>query len=163
MQDTALYEAVLGLEAPWKVTEVKLDTPGSKVEVWVEGERKRWPCPECGVVCPQHDTRFRRWRHLDTCQFQAILCASVPRVKCLKHGVKQVPVPWAEANSKFTAMFEARVLRWLQEASISAVAELPRPCSTLAASRSRLLLGPRCSALRLSPPIRAANGYCGLC
>ncbi len=38
----------------------------------------------------------RKWRHLDGCQFKTILHASVPPVKCGKHGVKQVNVPWAE-------------------------------------------------------------------
>lgn len=47
----------------------------------------------------------------------------MPRVRCPKHGVKQVPVPWAEAGSRFTAMFEMLVLRWLREASLSAVSK----------------------------------------
>lgn len=124
MQDTALYEAVLGLEEPWIVVKVHLDTKDGKVEVWVENKEKLLPCPRCGTKSPRHDARSRRWRHLDTCQYQTILCASVPRVRCPKHGVKLVQVPWAERNSRFTAMFEARVIRWLQEASITAVAEL---------------------------------------
>ena len=124
MDDIALYEAVLGLEPPWQVKEVKLNAAEQTVEVRVEAPQKKWPCPTCGAESVRHDARHRRWRHLDTCQFQTILLAAVPRVKCLKHGVKQIQVPWAERNSKFTAMFEARVIRWLQEASISAVAEL---------------------------------------
>lgn len=124
MEDTALYEAVLGLEEPWIVVDVELDTKGGKVEVWVENKDKLLPCPRCGTKSPRYDARSRRWRHLDTCQYQTILCASVPRVKCSKHGVKLVQVPWAERNSRFTAVFEARVIRWLQEASIKAVAEL---------------------------------------
>jgi len=68
------------------------------------------------------DTRTRRWRHLDTCQYRTILVAEVPRVECPEHGVHQVPVPWSESNSRFTALFEAQVVGWLaEEASISAV------------------------------------------
>jgi len=33
------------------------------------------------------------------------------------------PGPWAEANSSFTALFEALVISWLKEASVAAVAE----------------------------------------
>lgn len=124
MQDTTLYEAVLGLESPWKVVDVRLKSDEQKVEVEVATEQRRLPCPLCGDPSPQYDTRYRRWRHLDTCQFETELCAKVPRVKCSKHGVKLVRVPWADAQSKFTALFEARVLRWLQEASLSAVAGL---------------------------------------
>ena len=34
----------------------------------------------------------------------------------------QVTVPWAEPGSRFTALFEALAIDWLQEASFSAVA-----------------------------------------
>lgn len=124
MQDTALYESILGLTAPWHVVDVKLDTEAQKVEVWVENSEKSLRCPTCGAKSLRYDARPRRWRHLDTCQFQTILCASVPRVRCREHGVRQVRIPWAERGSKFTALFEARVIRWLEEASISAVADL---------------------------------------
>lgn len=123
MRDTVLYETILGLEKPWSVVRVELKPTEEQVEVWVETSERRAPCPVCGKLCPEHDTRSRRWRHLDTCQFETILCASVPRVRCPEHGVKQIAVPWADRGSRFTALFEAWVLRWLQEASISAVAE----------------------------------------
>jgi transposase len=45
-------------------------------------------------------------------------------VKCEEHGVVTVSVPWAEPGSGFTAMFEALVIDWLKEASISAVSRL---------------------------------------
>ena len=44
-----------------------------------------------------HDTRARSWRHLDTMQYSTVLTADVPRVKCARHGVKQMKVPWAES------------------------------------------------------------------
>ena len=78
-------------------------------------------CPECGAESPGYDHRSRRWRHLDTCQFKTILAADVPRVRCPEHGVHQIAVPWAEPGSGFTALFEALVIDWLGEASISAV------------------------------------------
>ena len=124
MQDTKLYEAVLGLESPWKVDSVDLKLAEETVFVEVSVDARRLPCPVCGTSCPFYDASPRRWRHLDTCQFQTVLCAQVPRVKCPEHGVKRVQVPWADRGSKFTAMFEARVIRWLEEASIKAVAEL---------------------------------------
>ena len=36
MQDTELYNALLGLRHPWRVREVKLDLAGDRVDVWVE-------------------------------------------------------------------------------------------------------------------------------
>jgi transposase len=52
----------------------------------------------------------------------APLVTDPPRVSCEEHGVVQVSVPWAEAGSRFTAMFESLVIDWLKEASFSAVA-----------------------------------------
>jgi transposase len=60
---------------------------------------------------------------LDTCQYRTILIAEVPRVRCREHGVRQVRVPWAEEGSRFTALFEALVIDWLQIGTIRAVAE----------------------------------------
>ncbi len=47
--------------------------------------------------------------------------AEVPRVKCSKHGVKQVAVPWAEAGSSFTELSESLPIDWLKKASTLAV------------------------------------------
>lgn len=58
---------------------------------------------------------------MDTCQYRTILVADVPRVSCSEHGVLQIRVPWAEARSRFTAVFEALVIDWLQAATIQAV------------------------------------------
>lgn len=121
MRDIDLYTQVLGVRKPWKVTNVDLDTEANTVVVHVEMAGSV-NCPECGEVCPTHDHKPRRWRHLDTCQYKTILSASVPRVSCPEHGVKQVAVPWADPGSRFTALFEALVIDWMREASLSATA-----------------------------------------
>src|SRR5574337_63982 len=36
MQDTALYQYLLGLKSPWTVSRVKLDVNGQRVDVWAE-------------------------------------------------------------------------------------------------------------------------------
>ena len=125
MKDTTLYASILGVEAPWKVTSVTPALDQGEIVVRVEAPpSSRLTCPKCDAACPRHDHRKRRWRHLPTCQYRTILEVDVPRVRCVEHGVLQVPVPWAEGNSSFTALFEAMVISWLKEASISAVAEL---------------------------------------
>ena len=108
MQDKELYRQLMGLRDPWKVSEVRVDFEGLKVDVWVEWplERKA-PCPECGADCAIYDHREeRQWRHLDTMQFQTILHCRIPRINCSDHGVKSITVPWSEKNSRFTALFE---------------------------------------------------------
>lgn len=41
-----------------------------------------------------------------TMQFQTILHCRIPRIQCAAHGVKSIDIPWAEKNSRFTALFE---------------------------------------------------------
>jgi transposase len=124
MKDRELYRRILGLEAPWKVTHVEVNEEGKEVRVHVSHGGISPPCPECGKKCGRYDHRLREWRHLDTCQFKTILVAEVPRVDCPEHGVHTIRVPWSEPGSRFTALFEALVISWLQEASVAAVARL---------------------------------------
>jgi len=125
MRDKDLYGTILGIIVPWKVSAVDLQPDQRKVEVRVGwSAASKPPCPTCGRPSPRYDTRERRWRHLDTCQYKTILVAAVPRVECSEHGVVQIDVPWAEKGSGFTALFEALVIDWLREAPISAVADL---------------------------------------
>ena len=123
MRDTELYGRILGVVAPWRVTDVELELEAGagEVRVRVSWEPPEVACPKCGARGVRHDTRERRWRHLDTCQYRTILIAEVPRVRCGEHGVHQVKVPWAEEGSRFTALFEALVIDWLQIGTIRAV------------------------------------------
>ena len=83
-------------------------------------------CPECKAECGLKDhAPERTWRHLDTMQFETILKARVPRVNCLKCGVKTISVPWGEKHSRFTLMFETFAIDVLQCAgSVKAAAAL---------------------------------------
>lgn len=123
MKDKQLYQQILGIELPWRVTAVDVAVDEGEVRVCVEAKSgTRHECPQCGKQCAGYDRRVRRWRHLDTCQLRTILIADVPRVECPEHGVVMVKVPWAEPGAGFTALFEALVISWLKETSIAAVA-----------------------------------------
>ena len=125
MRDKDLYAQILGIKSPWQVSGVDLNVAGGEVTVQVEQEKGvKSCCPTCGKESPGYDSRPRRWRHLDTCQYKTILVAEVPRVQCEAHGVVTVSVPWAESGSGFTAMFEALVIDWLKEASTLGVSRL---------------------------------------
>jgi transposase len=126
MRDFELYQAVLGLQAPWTVVNVELDVMGQQVTVTVAAGPGPYPCPECRVPAPGYDRKRRRWRHLDTCQFTTWLQADVPRVSCPTHGVKQIAVPWAEPGSQFTAWFERLAIDVLRECSVKGAAGLLR-------------------------------------
>ena len=118
MQDTKLFETILGLTPPWHISRVELKTDEKRVDLWLEHEPTRWPCPECGTELAGFDhAEVRTWRHLDTCQFQTHLHAEIPRVQCPTHGVKQVRVPWAEPRSRFTLLMERLVIDLILQCS----------------------------------------------
>lgn len=126
MDDRKLYETILGLSHPWRVSSVEVATGVQEVRVHLEfSEEATLCCPECGKPSPGYDrSPERAWRHLDTCQYRTVLTARIPRVECEAHGVRQVRVAWAEDRSRFTALFEAMALRLLRETTLSGLAEL---------------------------------------
>ena len=105
----ALFTTALGLQPPWYVAKVELDTAKRRIDFEVEHTGKRVPCPACGAVHqPVHDRVRRSWRHLDFFQLEAWLHADIPRVQCSSCGkTTQLPVPWAREGSGFTLLFEA--------------------------------------------------------
>lgn len=122
-EQLGLYSLILELPPTWEVSDVVVDKPQRQVRVRIDPvSSAELCCPRCGSPSSRHDSRQRRWRHLDTCQYQTIVECWVPRVKCEEHGILQIPVPWAESCSRFTALFEKHVIDWLLEANLSAVA-----------------------------------------
>jgi transposase len=125
MQDHELYRRILGIEAPWQVERVELKLKEGEVHVFLaHNDNLEWACAECGAPCPLYDHQpERQWRHLDTCQYRTMVHAAPPRSQCPEHGVRVVKLPWAEAGSRFTALFEALAIEWLKHASQKAVGE----------------------------------------
>lgn len=126
MNDTKLYEQILGLQAPWSVKAVTLKKDERTIEVELECAETAWGCPECGQRMHIHEWDRRRWRHLDSCQYKTIVVADVPRVKCETHGSQMVKVPWAEPQRRFTSLFERLAIDVLLECSTAAACEILR-------------------------------------
>ena len=128
MRDTELYRHLLGVESPWAVSRVNLDVKAQRVDVWVEHSRGvHWPCPMCQTMLPVYDhAPERSWRHLDSCQFMTYLKTCPPRVKCSEHGVKQVRLPWADPQSRFTALFERLAIDVLRETDVAGASRILR-------------------------------------
>lgn len=119
------YSQILGFEWPWEVQEIIREGSVREVRVCVSyADGEAAPCPTCGKEAPIHDRKKRTWRHLDSCNHKTIIESNIPRVKCPEHGVLQIPIPWAEKNSRFTAELERHVCRWLKTASISEVGSM---------------------------------------
>jgi transposase len=126
----ALFTSALGLQAPWSVKDVNLDTARRRIDFNLICNARRLPCPHCNAPDQGvHDRLGRQWRHLDFFQFEAWLHAEVPRVACSACGqTSQIAVPWAREGSGFTALFEALALSLCQELPVRQAAALLR-CS----------------------------------
>ena len=67
MQDTKLFDTILGIQAPWSIDRVTLDTSEQRVDLWAEHrDATRWPCPECAqtLACPPLQHRQSSCRSL---------------------------------------------------------------------------------------------------
>lgn len=107
--------------------EVKLDVGAKKVEVEVECAEKTLWVSEDGKRLHIHDWERRSWRHLDTMQFETRINALVPRVKHPDGHTATVQVPWAEARSRWTELFECLAIEVLLAArNVSQGCELLR-------------------------------------
>lgn len=112
---TKHYSMLLGLDSSWHVKSVRLSTDEKLVEILLEYVGNEPKCAECGTCCPRHDLApERKWRHLDTMQFETRICTRIPRTKCERCGIKTINVPWAGKHSRFTLMFEAFAIEVLQ-------------------------------------------------
>ena len=116
MRDRDLYAQILGITAPWHVSDVRLDEPAGTVAV-VVGHRGPTCCAQCGKARgPGYDSRLRRWLHLDTCQPQTVPVAEVPRVECPDNGVV---IDWPRGAS-FSAVAPRLGLTWDEVVGIMA-------------------------------------------
>lgn len=124
----SLFTSALGLSAPWRVKDVKLDTAQRRIDFELTCDAKRLACPACGLPDQGiHDRLKREWRHLDFFQYEAWLHADVPRIACSGCGkTTQMQVPWARAGSGFTALFEALALSLCQELPVRQTSQLLR-------------------------------------
>jgi len=124
MTPEVLFTAALQLEAGWKVTECRFEGEPRQLRLKLDFEEgKRFGCPQCGKLCPTHDTSTKRWRHLNFFQYERLLEARVPRSNCPEHGVQSVAVPWAREGSGFTLLFEALIMLLCREMPMAAVAD----------------------------------------
>lgn len=129
MDVTLLFTAALGLTNQWYVTSVNFEDVNGTKELHIQidfhkGAKFECPCEECTETTGAYDTENKTWRHLNFFQYKTYITARVPRIKCSKHNVKSVIVPWARAGSGFTLMFEAWVVLLAQSLPVAQIEKM---------------------------------------
>jgi transposase len=121
VKDTQLFELLAGLSPPWVIDRIAIHKEDRCIDIWAAHPTGvSWRCPECTYAGPCRDHAAERsWRHLDCFNFQVHLHARIPRVACSKHGVRQVLVPWADPDSRFTRRFERFAFELLQTCTVT--------------------------------------------
>jgi transposase len=105
------YAQSLGVKTPWHVTEVRILGDRKRIEVRVAcREGTVWTDPETRQQAHVHGWRERSWRHLDTCEFETVVIASLPRLKLPSGRTMSVSVPWAEPGGRFTRRMEGHLV-----------------------------------------------------
>ena len=111
MNTNALFTQALGVVSPWQVVELKFDQSTKRLDIRLDfAPGSTFPCPVCDAPSKVYDSSDQRWRHLNFFEHLTFLEARQPRVRCIKHGVKTVTVPWARTGSDFTLFFDAVIV-----------------------------------------------------
>lgn len=117
------YENLLGLKDGWAVESVNQNNSSQEITVKVTYTREeKYLCPKCGRKVFLNDWRERTIQHLDTCEYKTYLVVKYPRVKCPLCGTQAIIPPFAAANSRFTKVFERRIIELCHSSNVQKVA-----------------------------------------
>ena len=144
MAETRLFEATLGIEAPWFVREAAFDAKARTLTIAVDFiPGSRFGHPEVAGEHPPHVTAAKRYRHLNFFQHECFLEVRVPRVKLSDGSTRQIEPAWGGRLAGFTLLFEVLILAFCREMPFRALARLTgvRACT-------------------VSGPVRALRGAC---
>lgn len=120
-----LFEAALGIAAPWSVSSVEFDETAKVLAVLVDfTPGTRFAIAGHEGVHPVHDTVSKTYRHLNFFQHECHLQVRTPRVKLPDGAVRLVEPGFAGRLSGFTLLFEALILMLAQQMPFAAVARI---------------------------------------
>jgi len=122
MNEKDLFSKAIGVQPPWSIRDVQVDVAAQKVEVHVECATTVWADPETHQRLHVHGYEERRWRHLDTMQFETTIVAQVPRLKYPDGHTELVPIAWAEHHSRHTLFLKHGPSRYFPPAALSKTA-----------------------------------------
>ena len=120
-----VFEAALGIAAPWSVESVDFDEAAKLLTVQIDFKPgSRFAVPGQEGVHPVHDTVTKTYRHLNFFQHECHLQLRTPRVKLPDGSVRLVEPEFAGRLSGFTLLFEAMILMLARQMPFAAVARI---------------------------------------
>ncbi|MFZ3580502.1 ISL3 family transposase, partial [Virgibacillus sp. DJP39] len=122
-----VFQSALDIPEPWYVFHHELAKNERTLHIYIEYRSgAKFSCPNCGKSgCKVHDIQDqdRTWRHLDFWQYQTLLHARMPRVKCESCGkIRTVEIDWARPGAGLSLFFEHHVMSLMVEMPVAAVA-----------------------------------------
>ena len=120
-----LFETALGIAAPWYVQGVDFDAEQKQLTIQVDFEvGSRFGFPGEAGEHPVHDTKTKRYRHLNFFQHECFLEVRVPRVHLPDGSVRLVEPDWVGKLNGFTLLFEAMILMFCQNLPFAVVGRM---------------------------------------
>ena len=120
-----VFEAALGISAPWSVASVDFDESAKLLTMLIDFKPgSRFAVSGHDGVHPVHDTVIKTYRHLNFFQHECRLQVRMPRVKLPNGSVRSVEPDFAGRLSGFTLLFEALILMLAQQMPFAAVARI---------------------------------------
>ena len=120
-----LFEAALGITKPWYVQGVDFDAANQQLTIQVDFESgSRFALAGADGDHPVHDTKTKRYRHLNFFQHECFLEVRVPRVRLPDNSVRLVEPDWVGKLDGFTLLFEALVMMLCQNLPFAVVARM---------------------------------------
>ena len=120
-----VFEAALGIGAPWSVASVDFDEAAKVLTVLIDFKSgSRFGISGHEGVHPVHDTVTKTYRHVNFFQHECVLQVRTPRVKLPSGAVRLVEPDFAGRLSGFTLLFEAFILMLAKQMPFAAVARI---------------------------------------
>jgi transposase len=120
-----LFETALGIASPWYVQGVDFDAEQKQLTIQVDFEiGSRFAFPGEAGEHPVHDTKTKRYRHLNFFQHECFLEVRVPRVHLPDGSVRLVEPDWVGKLNGFTLLFEAMILMFCQNLPFAVVGRM---------------------------------------
>lgn len=115
MTESSFYKSLLNLDSNWDISDVEIDMDNQMILVHLKYISKMGICPLSKQMSSIYDhAPERKWRHLDTMQYQTWLVARVPRVVNGDEKISTIEVPWADFSDRYTFLFSTAIIQLLQ-------------------------------------------------